>query len=273
MRTRTSPEVLYRYQPVRPDAIDLIKRARLWFSDPARFNDPFDILPSFHQEAQRYRQVLDEDREREYWQNPSISGSRTGFLSSTEGLLNAQVAKLVRRDQRQFKRDLCKAFRVTCFSAISNHLLMWSHYANGHRGICFGLRPSHIPVTPEQGYRWKIAYRSNRSANQPRNAPIIALSKSKEWRYEREWRILMAKEDLQGGRRPIFQGSRRTTEQGHFLALPWSAFESVRFGAEIEPKDKARILKLLSSPERSRIRIIQMHLSYSKYCLEEEILR
>ena len=29
-------------------------------------------------------------------------------------------------------------YGVICFSAIWNHILMWSHYANSHQGFCIG---------------------------------------------------------------------------------------------------------------------------------------
>jgi len=163
---------------------------------------------------------------------------------------------------------------VTCFSERQKSFLMWSHYANGHRGMCIGLNTEKIPVPPEKGYCSKITYRRERVPIGPRNAAKIALSKSVEWRYEKEWRILMAKCDLTSGSKPISPGKDgKRTEPGHFLKLPCNALESIWFGAKVNSDHRARILRLLGCAGRAHVRAIQLHLSYSAFELEEEVLK
>ena len=38
----------------------------------------------------------------------------------------------------KLKESMNKQFAITCFSKISNSILMWSHYANKHTGFCVG---------------------------------------------------------------------------------------------------------------------------------------
>src|SRR5436190_24203001 len=131
----TSPSVIYRYQPFRPDAIDLIRTGRLWFSDPSRFNDPFDLLPNFKMWETRFGRCLDQSRESARWTDTFKSYSRKEFLNATEAQRKRVLREKLLTQQARFKRDFAKNFRVTCFSTDNDNILMWSHYAAYHSGI------------------------------------------------------------------------------------------------------------------------------------------
>ena len=57
------------------------------------------------------------------------------------------------------------------------------------------------------------------------------------------------------------------------LKLPWDAIESVRFGALVDRRKRAAILKALKARELHHIKAIQMHLSVDRFALEEEVLQ
>ena len=228
MQRDTCPDVLYRYLSVGRDSLDIFRRGRLWFSDPGRFNDPFDILPAFKKQGERLRAVLESDREQAYWSDFSLAGGRAAFLKATDPMLEQILAKRLRKLQAKFHRDLCKRFWVTCLSELHKRLLMWSYYGDCHRGICVGLNPRYIPVPPDKGYRRKVSYRRKRVAFDPSNAARIALSKAREWKHEREWRLVMATEDLIPGKRPIpRQRDGRSWVPGFYLEMSSRGISSV----------------------------------------------
>jgi hypothetical protein len=81
-------------------------------------------------------------------------------------------------------------------SEIENDLLMWSHYADHHKGVCVGVRPSviarrflrvdyveHVPVMDV----WEYV--------EPSTDIFVKLSiaKSLRWEYEKEWRTISKK--------------------------------------------------------------------------------
>jgi len=87
-RDKNGKIILYQYSHYNKNAIYRIKNRQMYFSDPLKFNDPFDPLI----------RVLDKEH--------------------SEGLI-----KLLN-------------FRVSCLSPIIDSLLLWSHYADKHQGIC-----------------------------------------------------------------------------------------------------------------------------------------
>lgn len=81
---------------------------------------------------------------------------------------------------------------IYCASEVCDDILMWSHYAENHSGVCVGFRTSRInthfffPVqysntVPVLDVRTYIGTDSN---------PIVyaGLTKAKHWSYEKEWR-------------------------------------------------------------------------------------
>ncbi len=266
-----SPEVIYRYQPMRPDAVDLVRNGRLWFSNPSRFNDPFDFLPAFSNEA---RQLVDKDREEAYWTNTSFRGSRISFMKNTEDERNRRVRDYCRWRQSEFIKVLARKFFVACFSEIPDSILMWSHYASYHSGLCIGIRPAKMGLPREKALRWKVRYLDERLPLDHSRPNDIPLRKARAWRYEREWRVVMATSDLTPGNRPLSpEHKKHPSEPGYFLQLRWDAFESVRFGPKVDPKKRAAVLKHLQASERRHVEIIQMHLSPDRFELEAEVLR
>jgi hypothetical protein len=104
----TSPDVIYRYQPLRPDAIDIIRKGRLWFSDPSRINDPFDFMPSFKDEENELRRCLDQSREAARW--TEFGGySRSEFLNATEPELNRRLRAWRHKEQEEFRKNFARA--------------------------------------------------------------------------------------------------------------------------------------------------------------------
>ena len=91
---------------------------------------------------------------------------------------------------------------ITCLSEVPDSLLMWSHYANNHRGFCVSdnllalnqkLQFSAIPVLYTQE---RVCLRSIPLDQDALNKETMSLfiqsltSKSPEWSYEKEWRII-----------------------------------------------------------------------------------
>lgn len=98
-------------------------------------------------------------------------------------------------------RDLISTFSVCCFSKNMDNILMWSHYANSHRGVCLewevdeessqlkgGLNEVIYEdelVTLNEVERSKDGYLNLNVSN---NGKFI-LQKLKDWEYEEELRI------------------------------------------------------------------------------------
>ena len=88
---------------------------KLWLSQAGEFNDPFDCAFLYNHHS---KEIYDRDTEYN--------------LAVKEGL------KQYDRDKESEKLQQ-KVF-VACFSERNNSMLMWSHYAEQHTGLCVGYR-------------------------------------------------------------------------------------------------------------------------------------
>ncbi len=84
-------------------------------------------------------------------------------------------------------------FRITCFTKIEDNLLMWSHYANNHRGICVGYEIEHNENIILDKVKYNgLSIESNANLDLKKSLTIkdIFFIKHENWRYENEYRML-----------------------------------------------------------------------------------
>lgn len=99
---------------------------------------------------------------------------------------------------------LCSKFKVGCLCADNKSILMWSHYADNHKGICVEYDFSEVEagkLLPMPVYYTKIRPKVpwKEVVDQSSQMKGIALGSLMEalltkdiaWKYEREWRILV----------------------------------------------------------------------------------
>jgi hypothetical protein len=131
------PAYLYRYIPLRSQidrdrAEAVVTGGRLRLSSPACLNDPFDCLPIGEVPESRVgRELL-----------------LRGAMKRVEGRGPTGVAQgRIRHfiySRKAMKEELEASFRstaeagVACFSENSDTVIMWSHYADNHRGRLSG---------------------------------------------------------------------------------------------------------------------------------------
>lgn len=192
------PATLCRYRSVSELARERTRRVvetgLHYFASPSSFNDPFDCRPNFTLEgtedavrtylrgmwARQAPQLPEADRHAEVdavlsdpSRDPRIPENNKLFAAVYDSMVTAQVG-------------------VLCLSEVHNDILMWSHYADCHRGICL------IYDTNYDFFAHALPVRYQRE--RPRVNPITQsndqmldnaiYTKSSAWAYEKEWRIL-----------------------------------------------------------------------------------
>jgi hypothetical protein len=88
------------------------------------------------------------------------------------------------------------AMRVASLSADPTNFLMWSHYANGHKGIAI-----EIEVPGDYEYLAEVTYTPftsvfSEKADIARDMRHLFTGKSEEWSYEKEFRLIANKKFL-----------------------------------------------------------------------------
>lgn len=163
--------------------------SNLYLTDPADFNDPFEF---------KNRLVLDDDEVLKRFFSDILSVTYPNHRRSAaaqEALIDALVD--------QVKTDAGKIFGalfethshgVHCFTPEPKNQLMWSHYADSHRGICLQFRTSYdVPTFLAAG---AVDYCDDFPDFHIPTAPQIEtvammMRKGTSWSYEKERRIAM----------------------------------------------------------------------------------
>jgi hypothetical protein len=214
---------LYKYLP--PERIDVLSNGLIRFTQPALFNDPFEMSPYISaiaseeeideifdakHEAQVEEQYLNHNRA--FRRRNSLERFKKGF---TKEVLLPRIRESAKGAALDHARDslsiaMSQAIGVLCLTGKADNLLMWAHYADSHTGLVIELDVEHPffkqvfedPLSPvgldedlskDYGYLKPMVYDNHR--------PEITISsvksfdsfliKSKDWAYEEEWRMLM----------------------------------------------------------------------------------
>ena len=213
----------------------MLSNLSAWWKSPPLFNDPFDtqlqlnlgcdansIVDAmasrvealiFSEEALASgmdegikRAILDERARAQPKDRDKVAeGLRIGLQPKLP-----EIRKALDDAQRTWLRWLDR-MRVFCVSEVKDDILMWSHYADRHRGAVLELRPLQgergalreaIPIryTPEipgmaSAEEWADHLLGEKPLDFDRFFHAFAFSKSEHWRYEREWRCRIVDAD------------------------------------------------------------------------------
>ena len=112
------PRYLYKYKRIDEDHLDYSSRIfthnELYFSKVGDFNDPFDC---------RYRYEL--------------NGSEADLAEYHDRVQREHHPSCNEQERRsETAQWLAMKWGIYCLSAVPDDILMWAHYADGHRGFC-----------------------------------------------------------------------------------------------------------------------------------------
>lgn len=178
------PRSLFRYEPITLQSLRNLKGQVIHLGSPRNFNDPYDCA----------------------------FGAALGDLSDNDlaRLLNSvkvnapdeTLKSMFKENARKTLSELAEQFLdkrgVSCFTERNDNLLMWSHYADGGRGMCLEFSTS------------EPLFEKARKVTYADSIPTIGLgsllcdeeydritdlyrTKSTHWQYEAEWRVIHEK--------------------------------------------------------------------------------
>ncbi len=175
---------LFKFREVNKYFIDSLVKGTLYFAHQDQLNDPFDcnldVLKSVQNAAS------------------SLKGKRAANLNS----LLTPGSPL-----RQFQRELNK-LGICSFSQHMKETLMWSHYADNHKGVCVlydfpegflsdeekFIGASRVTYKPNPLTNWfKLISNKMPATEQELVGGLlkkVLTSKDKSWKYEKEFRVI-----------------------------------------------------------------------------------
>lgn len=194
---RIIPGFLYKYCKLNGRNSEWIQRIftknEIYFASPEQFSDPFDcrVQASFDatdEEWEEYLGVMMKDK------HPELDYEvRSAFVRQ---LINSGWREDPGTKQKIVSdiQETVNKIGVICLSEVRDDILMWSRYADSHRGFCLQFNIKTI-FYPFGKLLFKVEYSSlypqiNILGDTHDLTRKILLTKSDFWKYEREWRIL-----------------------------------------------------------------------------------
>lgn len=196
---------LYKYRPINDWTIKALKERTIYFNCPNEYNDPFDCRLNFFIDGS-------EDEWEAFKNHRGISVEELNSYRAER--------KRAKENSGYFDKELQSHSlintRISSFSEVPDSTLMWSHYADYHKGICLIFET--IKLDTIQSYMIFNGEDLNSTSNLPPNyAGIIRvrysdkmpeaynhleynqnkilaflITKSTDWAYEKEWRMLLS---------------------------------------------------------------------------------
>jgi len=173
------PRYLYKYRSIE-SAIAFLKNSSIYFSNYKEFNDPFESA---------CKKKLD-FTPKEYFDAFQRVGKN--FFASA---IKAEEIRLGYVDGKDLLKrsteEILKGFAYFCMAKEPDNILMWSHYADSHKGVCFKFDLLQdldtflitVPVDYNSEYPEFDTLNGNPGVN-------IITRKSSDWAYEHEHRTI-----------------------------------------------------------------------------------
>lgn len=258
MPNKTDIKYLYKYRSLSGDSSRYVERIllhdELYFPRPIQFNDPFDCCPVLSLQAtdKEFADYLDDMYKRRM---PSLS--RADRRRSVSAILKDPSRNHRSKEALEsFGSAMTEAVNsagVLSLSAKYDHILMWSHYADSHRGICLRFQAS--SSTPFFGRAQPIIYQEARPiVNLIHDSPHAQadnalLTKADFWSYEEEWRIV-------------------EHEAGPGVhKFPAGLLDVVILGARISSADKQKVLEWVAQ-RKTKAGVLQAQIDTERFRLK-----
>lgn len=210
------PKYLYKYKPLNNHTEQLFINKELYFASLNEINDPFDSRIFLERKAGKQKMWkyiistlkkqygdLDEYILIEKWLEKYKPNKMTidDFRSKCKTTIKSKKYLLANLDLEAGKKTVLtqreENVRMCCFSEYPNNILMWSHYAKNHTGICLKfLNNSNtlFKYAQKVHYTRKYPKKNYFSVNDNNYYRYSVLTKAVQWKYEKEWRLIFTEE-------------------------------------------------------------------------------
>lgn len=270
--------ILYKY--LNESRISILEDGLIRFTQPQAFNDPFELKPlisSLAGDTAIIDELNDQFKEiikNEYEKLPSsikdnftfqkfleFSYSKKEDVISNLLTISKEIMPLVNEEMHKAFED---SIGILSLTENDNNLLMWAHYANSHQGYVIGFDSTHKFFNQKKSKHdalrslKKISYSKLRPKMELINIDGIDsfIIKSKEWAYEKEWRMLHSLHDS-------YTMSKDNPYDIYLFKIPFSAINSISIGARATEKTIDKIKKILISNNELK------HISLHKYSIHK----
>ena len=258
METQADNFRLFKYVP--PERIDILENEKIAFTPPDRFKDPFEFRVGITRGTLR-NQLKEVIAQAELRAELTLPGYRE--LSSRQRRKGRKEMFRHQNIAEQFQKAFHTSVQahawpvgILCLCEANDSNLMWYHYTDGHKGFVIELDRKHESII-QLGKPWKVEYPEKPPVfDHTKRTPDIFRFKPSYLQYEAERRIL----------RPFSDFVPERSKDGlplYFWQLPRAGLKSVYFGHRMEPRDRSRIIKLLSGQRAQKFNFVPSRQDYT----------
>ncbi|WP_213305999.1 DUF2971 domain-containing protein [Paraburkholderia sacchari] len=232
LKQQNLPKSIFKYRGVNENSLKNLRENTVWLADPRSFNDPYDcssfvdfdrmanaifknppkmlvekLTKHFSEDCVAEIEVIMRSAEdpQDALYDEILKGMPTEQIAGIKKALKEAEAKIYHDMVSKSSEAFKDGFKVCSFSERNDSTLMWSHYADYHKGFCVEYS---LQNTTSVDYLARFMYPVIYSEH-PFDATESALRvgadtfnnlylnkagliKSMDWAYEREWRLIFA---------------------------------------------------------------------------------
>jgi hypothetical protein len=250
-------ESLYRFQRVEGHELEVLFRdGLLRLSDPRLLNDPWDCRPQLYVPAESDREGI---RRVVKWMRGVTERDRPDYpvdkLDADEAQMlrdHWRIDSTLRVSSEEIVENIRRDYRILCLATNPLEHLLWSHYADSHRGICLIFDATAPPLDAAMAVDYGETFPTIDLSSTDDALTGTLLSKASFWKYENEYR-LVARERREGPRSEFLEtiDSRLTVDP--------RIVTGVILGCHISERDRCVVLDAASmAPHRVSVFRAQM---------------
>lgn len=212
------------------------------FSPAYDLNDPFEL--KFNLKIDSESEISKELYFKEYPNNN---------LKDFEAWQNGLTEGFIWQIEQNIRNYSASTYSLACFSESNENNLMWSHYTDNHKGICVEYSNELIEYLKlnESFFASKTVNYSDippavdSFENNQNQVVKIFFNKQSEWKYEREFRILL-----------------RCKNQTEFIKIKPEFIKSVYIGSKCDNHISSKIIKLCNMKSIKIYHVITLGKTY-----------
>lgn len=210
---------MFKYRSLNKGTFDMLLNQSIYFNNPSNFNDPLEFYIS--------DKTIHKSVDGQMYTAMEATGVRINKLEYQE--VYDYTYNMVRSFIDGTRNELLNSRGACCFSRTNLSHLLWSHYSDGHRGVCVEYRDD-IAVSDGFDKRIDIEYPEAPfpfpfdSKGHPDGAMLNQLllkTKHIDWNYEKEIRIY--------------------TDRKKSVFLKKNAISSIYFGIRMDAESRGAI--------------------------------
>ncbi|MHB1660127.1 MAG: DUF2971 domain-containing protein [Acidithiobacillus sp.] len=205
--------------------------------------------------------------------------NRKGLNDPFDGAVRIESKSGRATIEKKIQDSVDKKMRVLCLSESKDHILMWSHYANSHHGLCLGFsmkewnkcKPGICGYDGADGYTLRpVQYRDERpllsekeigtSGREPVSTNIltkIAFTKHSDWKYEKEWRLVCS--------------TRNDVE--YYIQFPKVVLSEVIFGMKASKENQISVQNSIGACKMNNVLFYQAKENKNRFCVDVILIR